>query len=424
MDLLKSVILSLFTLVSVFNTQPSSPKGSGHAVLGETTGFSSSKSYTLGQALGCDNEAACRDLCAKPENIQRCLQIYNSINASLEPTQIASPASSSNSSTRYYTGSTAAPAANPTMNPSQRQHYIQEIKTKLGCDYETTCRDVCSQPENKQHCTEVLNSLYLTIIRSGSSSSGSVRRGISPTPYLRQRTANLSPAALSQIKSEFQSAYQKIMATGGAERDGKLKALQQEYYEVMSHGENQAKASAEAVLRKVGEVKKTDASQEARLKERLMQIKNTTKRQLVQTIDVKIGSINEKAVTAMNTALDKLNALLGNLNRQLFALPSTTPDLALVETEAIDAQSAITDAQAAVLAQSLKTYPLSFSSDEAKLRSSIAPAVIQLTADIKRTHEAVVKARDAVAKVYSDTNRIKTNSGTAIPIGTGSAATP
>lgn len=77
--------------------------------------------------LGCDGKEACMAFCSDMNNRQKCEQFARE--QGFSQTQ-----------------------QSPQSNVSQT--VIQDAKTQLGCDSETSCRSFCSNPDNQQKCQE------------------------------------------------------------------------------------------------------------------------------------------------------------------------------------------------------------------------------------------------------------------------------
>lgn len=77
------------------------------------------------QSLGCDSEESCKELCEQESNRDKCSQFARQNN--IQGGHVENPAS---------------------------QQIIQKAKETLGCDSENSCRDVCSQEENRDKCSQ------------------------------------------------------------------------------------------------------------------------------------------------------------------------------------------------------------------------------------------------------------------------------
>ncbi|MCL5797687.1 MAG: hypothetical protein M1366_02710 [Patescibacteria group bacterium] len=98
---------------------------------GESNQVNSSP-YVLNAAkteLGCSDQNSCMLLCSTPENSDKCLafaQKYNLISKALQE--------------------------KITETQQKRAEMLQEAKTELGCDSESSCMDFCSLPNNHSQC--------------------------------------------------------------------------------------------------------------------------------------------------------------------------------------------------------------------------------------------------------------------------------
>lgn len=138
----------------------------------------------------------------------------------------------------------------------------------------------------------------------------------------------------------------------------------------------------------------------------LEHIKDVKKKQVVQTINTKIASINKNSTDRLSAALDKLTSILTSISNKV-TLISSTHDTTSLGTDILEAQVTITEAQAEVLTQSSKEYILDIASDEAKLKGSVAPVVTAFHKDMSRTHQFVIDAKEAVIRVYKTFRELK-----------------
>lgn len=114
-------------------------------------------------------------------------------------------------------------------------------------------------------------------------------------------------------------------------------------------------------------------------KTRMQTIKDQRKKAVVERIDTKLSTINEKHT-------NRFTEVLGNL--QLILDKVTGKDTAA-------AQTAIDTARKAVETQAEKTYTIIIT-DEVNLKQNVGATTSQLRQDLTATHKAVIDARHAV----------------------------
>lgn len=114
-------------------------------------------------------------------------------------------------------------------------------------------------------------------------------------------------------------------------------------------------------------------------KTRMQTIKDQKKKAVVERIDTKLSTINEKHT-------NRFTEVLGNL--QLILDKVTDKDTAA-------AQTAIDTARKAVETQAEKTYTIIIT-DEVNLKQNVGATTSQLRQDLTATHKAVIDARHAV----------------------------
>ncbi|MBI4097885.1 MAG: hypothetical protein HY426_02490, partial [Candidatus Levybacteria bacterium] len=102
-----------------------------------------SKSDLLQKAksqLGCSSEATCREVCSKEENFEKCSNFARQNNLS--------------------GGHSEDPG---------KSEILQKAKSILGCNSESSCREICSKEENREKCSQFARQ---TGLRGGEHRSG------------------------------------------------------------------------------------------------------------------------------------------------------------------------------------------------------------------------------------------------------------
>lgn len=158
------------------------------------------------------------------------------------------------------------------------------------------------------------------------------------------------------------------------------------------------------------EVQSKIQAEKAALKEQLQKIKDVRKQQVVENINDKIVSINEKYTGKWSDSLDKMQTNLTALQAK------ATSTSAGVQTDITAAQTAITVAKTAVSAQAGKTYSIQVVSD-ATLRTTVGQTVTEFRTDLLGVQKQVMAAHTAIQKVRMDLGE-----NSAMPTGTASSS--
>lgn len=284
----------------------------------------------------------------------------------------------------------------------------EEVKKALGCDYETTCADFCSKLENKKKCVEFFTRTKIST--SGMNIAKQIKKTITPTPFESKTSTATQSSEAASVYRNLEMNIRAIQNSSDSAKEEKIKKIKEEYLKLINGKQAQiSSATDEAkrkILNRVAEMEKISKEKEL-FKSKVETIRDAKKKQTVLTISTKIASINKNVTDKMNTALEKLDTVLKNLINQTARLKNDSKDTLSIETDTVDAQVALTEAQTEVLAQASKEYVLQISSDEATLRESISPVIVNFNKDINLTHQAVIKAKDAVIKIYREISELK-----------------
>ena len=130
----------------------------------------------------------------------------------------------------------------------------------------------------------------------------------------------------------------------------------------------------------------TRSGKKVEFRERITQVRDEKKQQILEHINSQLTLINERATKAMLNHLEQLQALLDKIKARVPAVDTTA------------AQAKIDEAKAAVEAQAAKEYVIEFT-DETGLHVGASTAKTQLWTDLKAVREKVRLARQAVVDV-------------------------
>ena len=127
----------------------------------------------------------------------------------------------------------------------------------------------------------------------------------------------------------------------------------------------------------------TRSGKKAEFRERITQIRDEKKKQIVEHVSNQLKLINDRAVQAMLRHLERLQELLNKIKTR-----KPAADVSMAQTK-------IDEAKTAVEAQAAKEYIIEFTG-EAGLRTGASAAKQKLRADLKAVREKVRLARQAV----------------------------
>ncbi len=129
---------------------------------------------------------------------------------------------------------------------------------------------------------------------------------------------------------------------------------------------------------------------------KLQTIKDEKKKAVVERIDTKLSTINEKHTDRFAGVLEKLEMILERIS-------------VAQDQDTTDAQKVIDIAKKAVEEQAAKTYTITIT-DEARLRANVGAVTSQLRKDLMATHKTVVDAKQAVQALHRAENKEATGS--------------
>jgi hypothetical protein len=131
------------------------------------------------------------------------------------------------------------------------------------------------------------------------------------------------------------------------------------------------------------------------LKTKLQNIKDERKKEAVNKIGESIVNLNTKMTTHYSNVLNQISDVLSRVVSRADKAQANGKDVATARTAVSKAQSDIAAAQAAVVAQTGKSYTLNISTD-AKLKADVGEARKVLHNDLKKVEDLVKTARNSV----------------------------
>jgi len=142
---------------------------------------------------------------------------------------------------------------------------------------------------------------------------------------------------------------------------------------------------------------------------KVQEIKDEKKKEIVERIDIKMSSANEKRTSIMKQALQKMTLFIERIQEKVNVEKENGQDTTEIESLITSAESAIADAEEAVETQAGKEYVIIIT-DETKLHHAVKPIVDQLKADLKNVHNVVREAKEAVVVAAKGYGVLKVNS--------------
>ena len=130
----------------------------------------------------------------------------------------------------------------------------------------------------------------------------------------------------------------------------------------------------------------TRSGKKSEFRERITQVRDEKKKQILEHISNQLALINDRATKAMLVHLERLQALTDKIKTRKPAVDITV------------AQTKIDEARIAVETQAVKEYIIEFTG-EAGLRVGASAAKTQLRADLKAVREKVRLARQTIVDI-------------------------
>lgn len=150
-----------------------------------------------------------------------------------------------------------------------------------------------------------------------------------------------------------------------------------------------------------------DKISEARddFKAKVSAIKDEKKKQIINNLDLRIGTINTNRTNEMTKILERLTTVLGKISTKEAALKSEGKNTTKLAADITSAQSAIDAAKQAVTEQAAKKYTMNITTDTA-LKSAASTTIQQFMTDMKAVRTKVLAAQQAVVKAYKDLGQL------------------
>ncbi len=141
--------------------------------------------------------------------------------------------------------------------------------------------------------------------------------------------------------------------------------------------------------------KKEYESRRETLKDKLEDMKDEQKAAHIERINEKCQKINEKRTERMSQMLEKLSKILENVINRASAAEANGKDISSVDTAVAAAQTAITDAQAAVETQAGVECVITINT-ETTAKNDVGAAISGMQQSLRAVYDKVIAARKAV----------------------------
>src|SRR3989338_22191 len=172
-------------------------------------------------------------------------------------------------------------------------------------------------------------------------------------------------------------------------------------------------AAKSMILEKRKEAKEKFQAEREAFQEKLKEIKETRKQNILERVDEKINSLNERHMTRLDNYLARMLTVLEKIEEKA---ADVTGDSSALDAAIIKAKDAIETAQAAVEEQAGKDYIVEFD-DETELGTQVRSLFATFKSDVKEVHQlvkdahkAVVDAAHALANLRKENTPTKTDS--------------
>lgn len=134
-------------------------------------------------------------------------------------------------------------------------------------------------------------------------------------------------------------------------------------------------------------------------------IKDDKKKQIINNLDLRIGTINTNRTNELNKILERLTMVLGKISTKEASLKSEGKNTTKLAADIASAQTAIDAAKQAVTDQAAKVYTMNITTDTA-LKSAASTTIQQFMTDMKAVRAKVLAAQQAVVKAHKDLGQL------------------
>jgi len=206
-----------------------------------------------------------------------------------------------------------------------------------------------------------------------------------------------------ELKQKREEEKQKLK-----EKKEELKAKREEIKEELKTKKEELKQAFEErkeELKKIREEAREKFSEEREdFEDRLTEIKDKKKQAIVERVDSKITTLNNKHTDRFNALLEKLSSILDRIESKADELEGEGANISSVDVAVQIARDAIAAAQREITEQAGKDYIIVIDS-ESNLGNVVSSAFKEFREDMEALKDSIKVARDAVheaAKTLKD----------------------
>jgi len=139
--------------------------------------------------------------------------------------------------------------------------------------------------------------------------------------------------------------------------------------------------------------------------EKLSKLKDTKKKTIAASLDLKIGEHNKKRTTIMLAFVSKMQEILDKISTRAAEAQKAGKDIAKVDSAVSSAQGAVASALTAITTQAGKTYVATVTSDET-LKSDMEAVMKSLKSDLDAVTTLINSAKKAVYLAHAELAKV------------------
>lgn len=148
--------------------------------------------------------------------------------------------------------------------------------------------------------------------------------------------------------------------------------------------------------------KEAHAAARAEFKEKMSELKDERKKNIIEKLDTRFAAVNKKATDHFTQVLDRMSAVLAKIKtKAVEAKAAGRRDTATLDADIVIAENLISSAKFEITQQADKEYVITLSTED-KLRMDVGKTASSLHADLRDVHKTVIEAKQAVMKAASD----------------------
>lgn len=208
-------------------------------------------------------------------------------------------------------------------------------------------------------------------------------------------TTTTEPTVAPTKTTTTKEAFEKMRM----EKRQALENLRSEQKEKIQNLQEEMRAKREEAMERY-------KAQRALFEQKIQTIKDERRKEIVERVDSRILERNTKYTNRMSEILEKLKAILKRVSEKGAVLKSEGKDTSALDRAIASANTAISDAEAAVVAQAGKEYVITIGT-ETTLKTTVGSVVSTFRSDISAVHKTVIAAKQAVMKAAMELAKLR-----------------